>query len=546
MSLGLYEILPHSALPKDESEEVGFKAWNLMRMAAAGLSVPAGFVLPVEWCWRIKSQAEENSLQQTLSSGIATLERATGLGFGSPRSPLLLSVRSGAATSMPGMLETVSNIGINAETAEGLIGYTGNPRLAWDCYRRLVQEYACVVRGLPRDAFDEPLALALSRAGVEAECELDYDNLRRLTRDLLGRFRELSGEPFPSDPRQQLTQAAVAVFQSWHAPKAFAYRAANGIEHDGGTAATIQRMVFGNAGGSSGAGVAFTRNPATGERELYLDFQFNAQGEDVVAGRLVSHGDRRLRRTLPLVWGQLEETGRMLEALFGDAQDFEFTLQSGKLYLLQSRSAKRTPWAALRIAVDQVDEGLISAQDALSQLAHIDLNSVVRTTLADATPEPLARALIAGMGVAEGAIALNSETAKSMATAGTPVILVRSEMGTADISGIMNATGILTRGGSRTSHAAVIARQLGKVCLVACADLQIDLNRRTCCIGRKTMHEGEFLSLDGNSGGIYAGELKVVTERPDRELARIESWRTSGLLDNAAGPVVRAGQAGSG
>jgi len=546
MSLGLYEILPHSALPPGGDAEVGSKAWNLMRMAAAGLPVPAAFVLPTEWCWRVQSQAEDNDLQQTLSSGIAAIERATGLGFGLPRCPLLVSVRSGAVVSMPGMLETVLNIGLNAKTVEGLIGYTGNPRLAWDCYRRLIQGYASVVRRLPRGAFDEGVTQALSRAGVEAECELDYDNLRQLTRDLLGRFRELAGTPFPEDPHEQLRQAALAVFRSWDAPKAVAYRAANGIKYNGGTAATIQRMVFGNAGGSSGAGVAFTRNPATGDRELYLDFQFNAQGEDVVAGRLVSRGDRRLRRTLPLVWGQLEEAGHTLEVLFHDAQDFEFTLQSGKLSLLQSRSAKRTPWAALRIAVDQVDEGLISPQKALSHLAHINLDSVVRTRLADATAEPLARAQVAGMGVAGGAIALDSENARRMTNAGTPVILVRGEMDTADVSGMMSATGILTSGGSRTSHAAVVARQLGKVCLVACADLEIDLSRRCCCIGRKTMREGEFLSLDGNNGGIYAGKLNVVTERPDRELARIEGWRVSGVLDSTAKPLLHGGQAGSG
>jgi pyruvate, orthophosphate dikinase len=530
MSLGLYKILPHSPLPKGGPEEVGNKAWNLMRMIAAGLPAPAAFVLPTEWCRRIQSHPDDKDLERTLSSGIAALETVTGLGFGSPQRPLLVSVRSGAAVSMPGMMETVLNVGINGETVEGLIGYFGNPRLAWDCYRRLVQGYAEVVQGLPRGPFDELVAQALSCTGVETERELDYRTLRELTRGLLDRFRELAGIPFPDDPNEQLRRATVAVFRSWHARKAVTYRKANGIGHDGGTAATIQRMVYGNAGGASGAGVAFTRNPATGAPELYLDFEFNAQGQDVVAGRLVARGDRRLRRSLPLTWVQLGEASHTLEALFHDAQDFEFTLQSGMLYLLQSRSAKRTDWAALRIAVDQVDEGLISPSEALSRLVPIDLDSVVRTGLADSTAEPLARAEVAGMGVAGGAIALDPETAKRMATAGTPAILVRRETDTADISGMTHAIGILTAVGGRTSHAAVVARQLGKVCLVACPGLEIDLRGRSCRIGEKIMHEGEFLSLDGNDGGIYAGKLEVVTERPERELSRIADWRASAVL----------------
>ena len=527
MSLDLYKILPHSALPKSGPEEVGNKAWNLMRMTAAGLPVPSAFVLPTRWCGRVPGKADDRNLAEALSSGIATLEAATGLGFGSPRRPLLVSVRSGAAESMPGMMETVLNIGVNAETTEGLIGHTGNPRLAWDCYRRLVQGYAEVVQGLPRAPFDELVGQALSSARVESEHELDYRALRQLTHDLRARFRELAGIPFPDDPREQLRLATLAVFRSWDAPKAVTYRSANGIEHDGGTAVTIQRMVFGNAGGASGSGVAFTRNPATGAPELYLDFEFNAQGEDVVAGRLAAHGAERLRRTLPSAWAQLEEARRSLEALFRDTQDFEFTLQSGTLYLLQSRSAKRTPWAALRIAVDHVDERLISPSEALSRLANVDLCSVVRTRFADPKVQPLARAQVASMGVVSGAIALDSEAANRMANNRTPVILVRRDAETADISGMMSATGILTGVGGRTSHAAVVARQLGKVCLVACPDLEIDLNRRSCCIGRKTMQEGESLSLDGNTGDIYAGTIEFVTERPDRELARVANWRAS-------------------
>ncbi len=516
MSLGLYKILPHSTLPPGGAKEVGNKAWNLMRMTAAGLPVPAAFVLPAEWCGRIGASVDDHALRDALSSGIATLESATGLGFGSPRRPLLVSVRSGAAVSMPGMMETVLNIGMNAETVEGLIGSTGNPRLAWDCYRRLVQGYAEVVQGLPRAPFDEL---------AEKQREFDYRTLRALTHDLLQRFQELAGVPFPQDPYEQLRRASAAVFQSWNAPKAMTYREANQIDHDGGTAVTIQRMVFGNAGGDSGSGVAFTRNPATGLPELYLDFEFNGQGEDVVAGRLAAQGDRRLRGALPSAWADLEHAAHSLEALFHDAQDFEFTLQSGTLYLLQARSAKRTPWAALRIAVDQVEEGLIGPSEALSRLGSIDFCSVARTRLADPAQEPVARAQVASMGVASGAIALDSEAANRMAGAGTPVILVRRETETADIGGMLSATGILTATGGRTSHAAVVARQLGKVCLVSCRELEIDLERRGCRIGSKCFNEGDFVSIDGNDGGIYAGKLEVISERPERELARIAAWR---------------------
>ncbi len=527
MNIGFYPILPHTALPKGGAEEVGNKAWNLMRMTAAGLPVPPAFVLPAAWCAQVNLEAGSKDLAEALSSGIATLEQATGLGFGSPRHPLLVSVRSGAATSMPGMMETILNIGMNAETVEGLIGCTGNPRLAWDCYRRLVQGYAEVVHGLPRVPFDELVSEALSHAQVETERELDYRTLRQLTRDLLDRFDELAGMPFPADPREQLRQAAAAVFRSWDASKAVAYRRANGIGHDGGTAVTVQRMVFGNASGASGAGVAFTRDPATGDRELYLDFEFNAQGEDIVAGRLAAHGEIRLRRTLPSQWAQLEDAGRSLEALFRDAQDFEFTIEGGVLYLLQSRSAKRTPWAALRIAVDQAEEGLISRPEALARLAGIDPASIVRTHFTESAAEPLARAQVAGIGVAGGAIALDSEAASRMANAGTPVILVRRQSETADIDGMMSAAGILTGAGGRTSHAAVVARQLGKVCLVACRDLEIDIDGRSCRIGARTMREGEFLSIDGNTGAIYPGKREVVTERPERELAKLASWRES-------------------
>ena len=528
MANGFYKIVPRAPLAKGGAEEVGNKAWNLMRMTAAGLPVPAAFVLPTGWCQKIRLDGTHQELEATLAAGVAALESATGLVFGAPRRPLLVSVRSGAAVSMPGMLETVLDVGLNDETLEGLIGDTGNPRLAWDCYRRLIQGYAEVVARLPRAPFDEPLSQALASTGVQRESELDYLALRTVTRELLKHYRELTGVPFPQDPREQLKQAVRAVFRSWDAPKATTYRNANGIKHDGGTAAMVQHMVFGNAGGASGAGVAFTRNPANGAHELYLDFELNAQGEDVVAGRLALAGEECLMPRA--VWAQLAEAGHTLEALFRDAQDFEFTIESGKLYLLQSRSAKRTPWAALRIAVDQVEEGLIRPEEGLLHLQAIDFASVVRTRFANALPEPLARAQVASIGVTSGAIALDSQAALRMARPDSRVILVRREIETADIDGIISAAGILTASGGRTSHAAVVARQLGKVCLVACPDLGIDLARRCCRIGKKTVQEGEFLSLDGNDGNVYLGKLEIIAEHPEAELAKIATWSAEPVM----------------
>lgn len=346
--------------------EVGNKAWNLMRMAQAGLPVPPAFVLPAEWCRIFRSgELDTEQLRAALSTGIESLERATGLRFGSPRRPLLLSVRSGAAVSMPGMLETVLDVGMNDATADGLLRMTGNPRLAWDCYRRLVHGFAEVVENFERRKFDEAAALAVAEAGVGSENELDHVSLRQLTRRMLQTYSDEAGVPFPEDPREQLLRAALGVLRSWDAPKAAAYRGMKNIDGDIGTAVTVQTMVFGNAGGTSGAGVGFTRNPATGAPEIFLDFRFNAQGEDVVGGRRKAQDHLRLARIFPQVWKQLEQEAASLESLFRDAQDFEFTLQSGVLYLLQSRDAQRTPWAALQIAVDMVESGLIAPEEAL-------------------------------------------------------------------------------------------------------------------------------------------------------------------------------------
>ncbi|MBN8872184.1 MAG: pyruvate, phosphate dikinase [Rhodospirillales bacterium] len=516
-------IMPGQPLPAGGPEQVGNKAWNLMRMAEAGLPVPPAFVLSTAWC-RTRP-LDSSALAAALADGIRQLEAATGLGFGAARRPLLVSVRSGAAISMPGMLETVLDVGLNPESVVGLIRATGNPRLAWDCHRRLVQGFAEVVTGLDPAPFEAALAEAVAAAGVDTDRALDHRALRALTDRMLDLFAEGADRPFPTDPMQQLAEAAAAVFASWDAPKAVAYRRLNGLSDLGGTAVTVQTMVFGNAGGGSGAGVGFTRDPATGDRRLYFDFCFNGQGEDVVAGRRTLTDDDRLRRVLPVAHAELVAAQTRLEALFRDAQDFEFTIQDGRLFLLQTRRAQRTPLAALRIAVDMVQEGLIQPGEALERLAGLDLQALVRTRFAAPLPPALASGVIAAPGVAVGPIALDAVAAEAMAEAGTPPILVRPETATSDIAGMVRAAGILTAAGSRTAHAAVVARQLGKPCLVGCAALVIDPATRTCRIGERVLAEGEMLSLDGNAGAIYAGALQVVRDVPERELAVVAGWR---------------------
>jgi len=524
----LYFIFPGERMPPGGATEVGNKALNLMRMAAAGMPVPPGFVLPTVWCGHDQEHGKDKSVQhRVLEEGIDRLERITGLGFGLSRKPLLVSVRSGAAISMPGMMETVLDVGVNDETVEGLVRLSGNPRLAWDCYRRLIQGYAEVVQGLNTEPFDELTRAALAVEDVENERMLDHRALQRLVQAMLFRFRELAGAPFPQSPTDQLEQATDAVFRSWDAPKAVEYRRLNHIGDDIGTAVTVQTMVFGNAGGTSGAGVAFTRNPATGEDELYLDFQFNGQGEDVVAGRLAIRDTDRLKSTLPAAWDRLKEVLRQLEAMFTDVQDFEFTIQNGRLYLLQTRNAKRTPWAALKIACDLVDEGLIQPKEALHRLRAIDIGKVVRSHLTGAKNVPLARATVAGIGVVSGRIAFDAEMARQFVNKGDTAILVRRETTTSDITGMANAAGILTSLGGRTSHAAVVARQLGKVCLVGCAALNIDAEKRICHIALATFAEGDWLTLDGNSGSVYSGRIEVTLERPETQLAIIAQWRAS-------------------
>src|ERR1017187_10014833 len=457
------------------AQTMGFKAWNLLRMARMSLPVPQAFVLGTHYC--ADAGARELASSPNLwKTGLHALERATGLSFGDARRPLLLSVRSGAPVSMPGMMETLLNVGLCDATVGGLLRQTGNPRLIWDAYRRLVATYAEVVAGLP----------------------------------------------------VQLAGAIKAVFASWHSEKAREYRRLNRIPDAIGTAVTVQRMVFGNAGGQSGAGVGFTRDPTTGEPALWVDFLFNAQGEDVVSGRRSAHGHDELAAVLPAVWQALRDAARQLEHAIGDMQDFEFTVQDGRLFMLQTRDGKRTPRAAARIALDMLDEGLVTPEVACERTAGLDREALARPRIVainGAALVPLARAVTASSGVAIGEIALDEARTVARHGAGVPIVLVRRDAETSDISALESATGLLTQRGARTSHAAVVARQLGKVCLVGCADLQIDETSRTVSLGRTTLHEGDLLTLDGNGGALYAGAVQTEIESPMALLSRLESLR---------------------
>ena len=515
--------------PKTGSvQDMGFKAFNLAAMAAAGLPVPQGFVLSTGFCRDCDGSngRAATNLREVFAEGIRHIERESGLAFGGRRKPLLVSVRSGAPVSMPGMMETVLDVGVNDETVHAIVRATGNPRLAWDCYRRLIQSFAEVVHDCTPAPFEARLERCLAECRAASPQEIDFRSLAELTRDFLSLFEEHTGAPFPQDPMAQLEAAALAVFRSWRSPKAVTYRKASGLDDAMGTAVTVQRMVFGNAGGMSGAGVAFTRDPSTGENALYMDFLFNTQGEDVVSGRRALDGELPLGRLLPEAVDQLERVSRTLESRFHDAQEFEFTIEDGALYLLQTRTAKRTPWAALRIAVEQVEAGLIDATQGLARLEKIDLDGIQETSFVRPEEvELLAQAVSASVGIAIGRIALDGETAARWASEGDGAVLVRGEAVTSDIAGIVACKGILTVVGGRTSHAAVVARQLGKVCLVGCSELAIDMAARRCRIAGRELMEGDWLCLDGNAGRVLAGRPELVNRRPTEWLQRVESWK---------------------
>ena len=425
------------------------------------------------------------------------------------------------------MMDTILNVGLCDPAVSPLIRLTGNPTFVWDSYRRFVQAYAEVVCGLPADPFNSLIDEQVQRESVRESGELDFIALRQLTQQFLRLYNHRTGEPFPQDPMVQLSSAIEAVFNSWHGPRAAEYRRMHDLDESLGTAVTVQAMVFGNMGSMSGSGVAFTRDPTTGEHELYLDFLWNAQGEEVVSGRYAVQDSSAIRRFKPSLDRQLRQISNELEVLFHDVQDFEFTIQEEQLYLLQCRTGKRTPWAALKIACDMVREGLINSRIALQRLANYDLDSLQIIRLeSDQNCPALSGGVAACPGVAVGQVAFDPHVAIAMAGQGRRPILVRHDISTEDLAGFAASEGILTRLGGRTSHAAVVARQMNKVCIVGCRDLVLEHDRR-CRIGSQSFSEGDFLSLDGHSGNIYAGQLNVVAEQPLELLAEVERWRQS-------------------
>jgi len=526
---GIFRITSHMpGAAKGDLAEMGMKAFDLARMARISLPVPPAIVLGTSLCrnWYREPERLMKSLGRLLEEQMHWLQSVTDLGFGDTRKPLLVSVRSGAPVSMPGMMDTLLNIGLCDATLHGLLRVTGNPRLVWDSYCRLIRCLAEVLFGVGRQQFDTALDLMLDRNQVERYQELDYMSLTELSQTYLEIFTGQTGRPFPQNPFEQLELAVQAVFASWSSQRAVEYRRLHAIPDELYTAATIQRMVFGNGGGTSGSGVGFTRDPDSGEKCLYFDFLFNSQGEDIVSGRATGSEAESLFIALPESRQELQSVCSCLEQEFRDAQEFEFTIQDGVLYMLQSRTAKRTDWAALRIAVEQAAEGLIERGEALARLDGLALENIMRRRLSLEDRQPLCHGQPAGIGVAAGQLALDIDAVRRMsAAAGGAVVLVREEMSTADIAGIALSAGVLTAHGSRTSHAAVVARQLGKPCIIARSPLRIDLARRVAIFGDRLLSEGEAITLDSNTGRVYAGVTEIVVERPTEWLDEIRKWK---------------------
>jgi pyruvate,orthophosphate dikinase len=499
---------------------LGGKGANLAEMSRLGLPVPPGFTISTEVCtyYYAHGRAYPPGLRPGVADALRRIEKAEGRRFGDPERPLLVSVRSGARASMPGMMDTILNLGLNDATVEGLVRETGNARFAYDCYRRFVQMYGDVVLDLKPEHKDEedPFEVALQEKkrarGVRHDTELDADALRELVDEFKALIKMRRGVLFPEDPQEQLWGAIGAVFGSWMNARAITYRKLNGIPETWGTAVNVQTMVFGNTGPDSGTGVAFTRDPASGENVLYGEFLMNAQGEDVVAGIRTPLPIAALREQNPAAHAELLAIRRTLEQHYREMMDVEFTIQQGRLYMLQCRVGKRTAFAAIRIAIDMVRERLISTDDALRRVEPDQLNQLLRPIFdptAKAKASAVARGLNAGPGAASGRVVFNAEDAMTTAARGEPVILVRIETSPEDIGGMNAAQGILTARGGMTSHAALVARQMGKVCVAGCEALAIDYRARTMHVaGRnEVVREGDFVSIDGSTGEVFLGRI---------------------------------------
>ncbi len=507
-------------------ELLGGKGIGLAEMTALGIPVPAGFTITTDAC-RATMEAGEvpEELWPQVDEHVARLEGKAGKRFGDATDPLLVSVRSGAAVSMPGMMDTILNLGLNDVAVEGLAAGTGNPRFAYDSYRRLIQMYGEVVDGVDAHVFEGELQALKEERGVRLDVDLTADDLRGLIETFKELYEREAGSPFPSDAREQLRRATRAVFDSWESPRARVYRRTYDIPDDLGTAVNVVQMVFGNKGDTSGTGVCFTRDPSTGERTLYGEFLVNAQGEDVVAGIRTPEPIAEMHGRLPEAYARLTATLDRLEEHYREMQDIEFTVEEGELFLLQTRSGKRTAQAALRIAVDMTDEGLIAREEAVARIDPGQLDQLLHPMIdPGADVNVVATGLNASPGAASGAIVLDADLAEARGREGEDVVLVRWETTPDDIHGLIHARGVLTAHGGMTSHAAVVARGMGKPCVAGCEVLSIDLEARTLRLGDVELREGDHLTIDGGTGRVMVGAVPLVPPAIDANFETILGW----------------------
>ncbi|MDR3564249.1 MAG: pyruvate, phosphate dikinase [Negativicutes bacterium] len=517
---------------------LGGKGANLAEMTRIGLPVPPGMTVTTEACieyYRRSSQLPGGLLEEVLA-GLAALETSTGKTFGDPANPLLVSVRSGAVFSMPGMMDTILNLGLNDITARGLADRTGNPRFAYDAYRRFIQMFGDVVLEIPKHEFEHLLEDIKYRYGVTEDQELTSEALLALIASYKMLVEETSGRPFPEDPRKQLQLAVEAVFRSWNNDRAIIYRNLNKISHDLGTAVTIQSMVFGNMGNDSGTGVAFTRNPSTGEKILYGEYLINAQGEDVVAGIRTPQPISGLQTEMPAVFAQFVATAELLERHYKNVQDIEFTIERNKLYILQTRNGKRTAQASVKIAYDMVQEGLVSKPEAMQLVDPAQLDKLLHRQIdGQATLTVIAKGLPASPGAASGQVVFHADDAERHGRAGHPVLLVRTETTPDDIHGMIAAEGILTSRGGMTSHAAVVARGMGKPCVCGCEALKVDYAKKEFSLDGLIVKEGDTVSIDGATGRVILGSIPMVDPQLSEEFLTFLTW-----ADELARLAVRA------
>ena len=520
----VYDFSEGSDLGRDL---LGGKGIGLAEMTAIGIPVPAGFTVTTAACAAYMKEGRRlpDGLEDEVAEHMSRLAETAGKRFGDSKDPLLVSVRSGAAVSMPGMMDTILNLGLNDEAVEGLAQATGNRRFAYDAYRRLVQMYGDVVGGVDAHRFEEAIAELKKRKGVVQDVDLGADDLEELIAGFKQIYREDADSEFPQDPAVQLAAAIRAVFDSWDTPRAQVYRRANGIPDDLGTAVNVVQMVFGNKGEDSGTGVAFTRDPATGDPGPYGEFLANAQGEDVVAGIRTPQPIAEMEERFPEAHRELVETMRRLEEHYREMQDIEFTIEEGRLYLLQTRSGKRTAQSALRIAVDMVDEGVISKDEAIGRIDPKQLDQLLHPMIdPKADFEVAAKGLNASPGAATGKVVLDADSAEDRGRRGEDVILVRWETTPDDIHGLLEARGVLTAQGGMTSHAAVVARGMGKPCVAGCEGLTIDLDSRRLKIGKRELAEGDVITIDGGTGDVIVGAVNLVAPQINEDFELLLGW----------------------